>query len=184
MIVGIDEVGRGCWAGPLVAGAVLLGEPIEGLKDSKKLSKAERERLTGEIKRHALAIGLGWVWPHEIDEIGLTAAVAKAMAEALEQIGVEYDEVIIDGHLNFLPENTKTRAVIKADDTVPAVSAASIVAKVARDFYMAKISEKYPGYGFEAHVGYGTAAHTAALVRLGITPIHRKSFKPIKAMVQ
>ncbi|MDB5169227.1 MAG: putative Ribonuclease [Candidatus Saccharibacteria bacterium] len=184
MIVGIDEVGRGCWAGPLVAGAVILGEPIEGLKDSKKLSKRERERLTGEIKRKAVAIGLGWVWPHEIDEIGLTAAVTKAMREALGQIGADYDEVIIDGHLNFLPENPKTQAVIKADDTVPAVSAASIVAKVARDLYMAKIASKFPGYGFEAHVGYGTAAHVTALAQLGVSPIHRKSFKPIRAMLQ
>jgi ribonuclease HII len=183
MIVGIDEVGRGCWAGPLVAGAVVLGEPIPGLKDSKKLSKAQRERLTKEIRDKALAIGLGWVWPAEIDRIGLTAAVTKAMREALEQIQINYDDVIIDGHLNFLPDHPKTQAIIKADDTVPAVSAASIVAKVARDYYMAKASEKFPGYGFESHVGYGTAAHMTAIQKLGVCVQHRRSFKPIQKIV-
>lgn len=181
--VGIDEVGRGCWAGPLVAGAVILREPIAGLKDSKKLSKLQREKLTGVIKTEALAIGLGWVWPAELDEHGVTWAVKTAMHRALEEIKIPYDEVIIDGNINYFPEISKAKAVIKADDSVPAASAASIVAKVARDYYMAKIVEKYPGYGFEAHVGYGTAAHIAALKKLGVTNIHRKSYKPIKAFI-
>jgi ribonuclease HII len=182
--VGIDEVGRGCWAGPLVASAVVLAEPITGLKDSKKLSKKQREALTILIKEQALAIGPGWVEAALIDEIGITAAVKLAMERALAQITIAYDEVIIDGHLNFLPENPKTRAVIKADDTEPSVSAASIVAKVARDNYMADITKDYPDYGFEQHVGYGTALHIERLKLHGVSDLHRRSYKPIKALLQ
>lgn len=177
--VGIDEVGRGCWAGPLVAGAVVLREPIAGLRDSKKLSKKQRETLDVVIREQALAIGLGWVWPAEVDSWGITTAVKRAMERAVAEITVGYDEVIIDGNINYFPENTKARAVVKADDTVPAVSAASIVAKVARDTYMSNLDEKYAGYGFEKHVGYGTAAHISALKLLGVSDIHRRSYKPI-----
>src|SRR4051812_33535867 len=133
IIVGIDEVGRGCWAGPLVAGAVVLRRPIEGLTDFKLLKKKQREKLAAIIKQEAWAVGLGWVEPAFIDEFGLTAAVRSAMEQALEQISAEYDEIIIDGQLSFLSDYPKTRAVIKADLTIPSVSAASIVAKVARD---------------------------------------------------
>lgn len=179
-IAGIDEVGRGCWAGPLVAGAVVLRQPIAGLKDSKKLSKKERERLAVIIHAEALAVGLGWVWPEDIDNIGITTAVKRAMGEALAQVTCTYDEVIIDGHINFLPEARGSRPVIKADDLFPAVSAASIVAKVARDKYMAQQAVLYPEYGFEKHVGYGTALHIAMLAEYGVTDIHRKSHKPIR----
>jgi ribonuclease HII len=182
--VGIDEVGRGCWAGPLVAGAVVLEKPIVGLKDSKKLNKKQREILAVEIESRALAVGLGWVDPATLDKVGITTAVKRAMAEALEQIGVRYDEIIIDGNLNFFPDNPKARAVIKADGSVPAVSAASIIAKVARDNYMAEISSKYPGYGFERHVGYGTALHLERLKLHGISDLHRRSFKPVGALIQ
>jgi len=181
--VGIDEVGRGCWAGPLVAGAVILKEPIAGLKDSKKLSKKQREKLAAEVQVQAASIGLGWVRPAELDEIGLTAAVKLAMERALEQISVPYDEIIIDGNLNFFPDNPKAKAIIKADDSVPAVSAASIVAKVARDKYMADIAAEYPDYGFEKHVGYGTALHLERLKLHGVTNLHRRSFKPIQRLV-
>lgn len=182
-IVGIDEVGRGCWAGPVVAGAVILDAPIDGLKDSKKLSKKRRESLTEIINAEAQAVGLGWVDAATVDQIGITEAVRLAMQRALDQIELEYDEAIIDGHLNFLEDNPKTKAVIKADDTVPAVSAASIVAKVARDTYMAEMDESFPEYGFGQHVGYGTAQHLAVLKRYGVTELHRRSFKPIKAMI-
>lgn len=181
--VGIDEVGRGCWAGPLVAGAVLLGEPIDGLNDSKQLSKRRREVLAPIIHAEALAVGLGWVWPEEVDTWGITTAVKVAMARALEQITTDYDEVIIDGNINYLPESGKARALIKADATEPSVSAASIIAKVARDQYMAELPGAYAGYEFEKHVGYGTAAHIAALKRLGVSDIHRRSYKPIKALL-
>lgn len=182
MIVGVDEVGRGCWAGPLVAGAVLLATPIEGLKDSKKLSKKQRERLDAEIRATA-AYGLGWVTPAEIDKIGLTAAVRLAMQRAVAEIQVPYSEIIIDGNLNFLSDNPKSTCLVKADDSIPAVSAASIIAKVARDNYMAELGLRYPGYGFEKHVGYGTALHRAALTELGVHEVHRRSFAPIKALV-
>jgi ribonuclease HII len=181
--LGIDEVGRGCWAGPLVAGAVVLKEPIAGLRDSKKLSKKQREQLTRTIEEQAIAIGLGWVWPAEIDSGGVTQAVMLAMQRAFAQIAVEYDGFIIDGNINYFPDNHKARAIIRADDSVPAVSAASIVAKVARDAYMAEAALKYPGYGFEAHVGYGTALHIASLKLHGVTDIHRQSYKPIKALM-
>jgi ribonuclease HII len=184
MTVGIDEVGRGCWAGPLVAGAVILNSPINGLKDSKKLSKRQREKLSAEIQIQAAAIGLGWVQPSEIDEIGLTEAVRLAMQRALSQITVGYDEVIIDGNLNFLNDNSRAKAVIKADDTVPSVSAASIMAKVARDNYMSEISAKYPDYGFPSHVGYGTALHLERLKLHGVSNLHRRSFMPIAALIQ
>lgn len=183
LTVGVDEVGRGCWAGPVVAGAVMLSEPIPGLRDSKKLSKNQREVLAAEIQIQALAIGLGWVHPAEIDEIGLTAAVRLAMERAVEQITTEYDELIIDGNYNFFPGNVKAKAVIKADDTVPAVSAASIAAKVARDKYMAELGGKYAAYEFAKHVGYGTALHLEKLKQYGISDVHRRSFRPIAALV-
>lgn len=184
LTVGIDEVGRGCWAGPLVAGAVLLAEPIEGLKDSKLLSKQRREALAEIIYDRALATGLGWVDAATIDEVGLSSAVMIAMEAALAQIEAEYDEVIIDGNLNFLASYPKTRALIKADMTVPAASAASIIAKVARDKYMAEVGDRYSVYGFDKHVGYGTALHLEMLKLHGVSDLHRRSFKPIKALIQ
>lgn len=184
MTVGIDEVGRGCWAGPLVAGAVVLGtEPITGLRDSKKLSKKRREALAAEIHRLARAAGIGWVWPAEIDANGLTWAVKTAMERALAEVSTPYDEIIIDGNINYMPSNPKARAIIKADNSVPAVSAASIIAKVARDAYMAGLDERYAAYDFARHVGYGTAAHIAALQQHGVSDIHRLSYKPIQAML-
>lgn len=181
---GIDEVGRGCWAGPLVAGAVVLMQSIPGLKDSKKLSRKQRENLAAEIQLQALALGLGWVQPAEIDAIGLTAAVKLAMERAMAQIKMDYDELIIDGNFNFFPDNAKARAVIRADDTVPAVSAASIVAKVARDTYMHGLAGDYLNYQFAKHVGYGTALHQELLEKFGVSDMHRRSFKPIRALIQ
>ena len=184
VVVGIDEVGRGCWAGPVVAGAVILSGPMAGLKDSKVLSKRQREKLAGVIEAEALAIGLGWVEAALIDAVGLTAAVRLAMARALQQIKPDYDEIIIDGQLNFLAANPKARAVVRADASVPAVSAASIVAKVARDRYMAEVAADYPDYGFAQHVGYGTALHLEKLKLHGVCELHRRSFKPVRALLQ
>jgi len=188
--VGIDEVGRGCWAGPLVAGAVILREPIEGLRDSKKLSKKRREALAVDIYEKAY-VGLGWVHPDEVDGIGLTKAVQLAMLRAMKQLHEQvatYDEIIIDGNHNFFAnvQGFKTDNIItliRADDLVPAVSAASIAAKVARDNYMAEISSEYPDFKFDVNVGYGTAAHQAALKLHGVTVLHRKSYKPVQAML-
>lgn len=184
MILGIDEVGRGSWAGPLVVGAVVLGGVnIEGLTDSKKLTKKQRERLDVEIREKAAAIGLGWVEASEIDKIGLSASLVLATKRAVQQIKAPYHEIIIDGTVNFLKDTNKGQFVTtmkKADLLIPSVSAASIVAKVARDNFMAKQDERYPGYRFEKHVGYGTAAHSAAIDKLGATLLHRLSFAPLK----
>lgn len=183
MILGIDEVGRGPWAGPLVVGAVVLGGVmIDGLTDSKKLSKKRREELDSIIREKTTGIGLGWVSAAEIDDIGLSAALVLATTRAVEQIKMPYHEIIIDGTVNFLKETTKGRYVTtmkKADLLVPAVSAASIVAKVARDAYMTEQDSIYPGYGFKSHVGYGTAMHIKAIETLGITPLHHLSIAPL-----
>lgn len=183
IIVGIDEVGRGCWAGPLVAGAVILDQPILGLKDSKQLTKAQRQKLSIDIQLQALASGLGWVSAVELDKIGLTQAVRLAMQRALDQIEASYDQIIVDGNYNFLSEEPRARALIKADATVPAVSAASILAKVARDSFMTEQALRYPNYGFEQHVGYGTALHLQKLKQFGFCHLHRRSFKPIQALL-
>jgi ribonuclease HII len=180
--VGIDEVGRGCWAGPVVAGAVILGSSIAGLKDSKKLSARQRQRLSEIIRAQAVGIGIGWVSTQELDSIGLTAAVRLAMQRALAEITTTYEEVIVDGNFNFLADQPMTRALIKADDSVPAVSAASIVAKVARDDFMQQRALDFPEYGFDKHVGYGTALHQAMLEKFGTCSLHRNSVKPVRAL--
>jgi len=184
MILGVDEVGRGPWAGPLVVGAVVLGgATIEGLTDSKKLSKKQREKLDIEIREKATGIGLGWVEAVIIDEIGLSESLKLATRLAVEQIKVSYNEIIIDGTVNFLSETVKGKYVTtmkKADLLVPSVSAASIIAKVARDNFMSLQDDIYPGYGFKKHVGYGTAMHIEAIDKLGVTPLHRLSFAPLQ----
>lgn len=183
MILGIDEVGRGPWAGPLVVGAVVLGgESIDGLTDSKKLSKKRRDELDVLIRERAAGYGLGWVHANEIDEIGLSEALRLATKRAVEQVQTSYHEIIIDGTINFLTGTTKGQYVTtmpKADLLVPSVSAASIIAKVARDNYMAEQDSIYEGYKFASHVGYGTAVHRAAIESRGVTPLHRLSFAPL-----
>lgn len=183
MILGIDEVGRGPWAGPLVVGAVVLGGvTIEGLTDSKKLSKKRREELDVLIRESASGYGLGWVHADEIDQIGLSEALKRATIRAVQQVNAPYHEIVIDGTINFLKETNKGQYVTtmkKADLLVPSVSAASIIAKVARDRYMAEQDALYDGYKFSSHVGYGTAVHRAAITKLGVTPLHRLSFAPL-----
>lgn len=193
MILGIDEVGRGVWAGPLVVGAVVLGDAqIDGLTDSKALSKKKREALDVEIRANAAAIGLGWVSADEIDNIGLSEALRVATKRAVQEVqasGAPFHEIIIDGTINFLsdtPLGDYVTTMKKADLLIASVSAASIVAKVARDAYMSEQDVHYPDYGFADHVGYGTAAHRQAIDRLGVTPLHRLSIAPLQkyAMVQ
>jgi ribonuclease HII len=183
MILGIDEVGRGSWAGPLVVGAVILGEAsIKGLTDSKKLTKKQRKKLDIEIREKAASIGLGWVEASEIDKIGLSAALVLATRRAVRQIKTPYHEIVIDGTVNFLKNTSKGRFVKnikKADLLIPSVSAASIVAKVARDDFMSEQDKRYSGYRFKNHVGYGTAFHSDAIEKFGVTPLHRLSFKPL-----
>jgi ribonuclease HII len=184
VILGIDEVGRGPWAGPLVVGAVVLGGAIiEGLDDSKKLTKKRRLALDGEIREKAEAVALGWVSAAELDEVGMSEALRLATRRAVEQIHAPYHEIIIDGTINFLAGTQKGQYVTtlpKADALIPSVSAASIIAKVARDKYMVEQDAVYPGYGFSNHVGYGVARHREAIERLGVTPLHRLSFAPLQ----
>ena len=183
MILGIDEVGRGPWAGPLVVGAVVLGEDeIPGLNDSKKLTDKKRRALDPIIREKALGYGLGWVHADELDKIGLSAALILATKRAVEQVKTPYHRIVIDGTINFLKDTNKGEYVTtmpKADAVVPSVSAASIIAKVARDTYMAEQDAIYEGYSFSKHVGYGTKAHRDAIDLLGVTPLHRLSFAPL-----
>lgn len=179
MIVGIDEVGRGAWAGPLVVGAVMLGgDLVAGLTDSKKLTSLQRERVDLEIRQTARAVGLGWVSARQIDKIGLSAALKLGAARALAEVRIGYDEVIIDGNVAFI-EGPRITTMAKADLLIPSVSAASIVAKTAHDRYMRHLDTIFPGYKFASHVGYGTAAHRTALEKYGVTPLHRLSFEPL-----
>lgn len=180
LIVGIDEVGRGSWAGPLVAGAVLLDQPMSGLRDSKLLSHAQRQGLLKHIYKSALWYNTAWVRPEEIDSIGMTASVDLAFRRVIKTLQQDFDEIIIDGTINYLRDMPKTIALVRADTVVPSVSAASIVAKEARDAYMRHQALRYPEYGFENHVGYGTERHREAIMRFGVTEIHRRSFKPIR----
>lgn len=187
MILGIDEVGRGPWAGPLVVGAVVLGDAdIPGLTDSKKLTAKRREVLDILIREKAADWGLGWVHAEELDALGLAESLRVATIRAVEVVNAPYHEIIIDGTINFLKETSKGKFVTtlaKADLLIPSVSAASIIAKVARDAYMAQQDAVYPGFSFAKHVGYGTALHRAAIDEFGVTPLHRKSFAPIAKLI-
>ena len=186
--IGVDEVGRGCLAGPVAAAAVLLDEKsIEALSglhltDSKAMTKLQREKAYVIITNSTIVYGVGWVFPKDIDKHGLTEAVRSAMQQAVNAITEDYDEIIIDGNYNFLKDNPKTRTLIKADLTEISVSAASVVAKVERDKYMNEQSMIHVGYGFDAHVGYGTLAHMKALKALGPCILHRRSVKPVAAL--
>jgi len=181
LTLGIDEVGRGSLAGPLVIGAVILKVPIDGLKDSKQLTKNQRLRLSSIIYKQASYCGLGWVMPDELDKLGLSKALVLATNRSLEKLKIRPDLIIIDGTVNYLDaSNYKASTLIKADQSVPAVMAASIIAKVARDNYMIDLARYYQDYDLVNNVGYGTAKHLKALAMYGPTDIHRYSFKPIK----
>jgi ribonuclease HII len=165
---------------------VALTRPIAGLKDSKVLSRLQRSKLAKIVEKQAACIGLGWVWPEEIDVLGLTKATTLAMERSLAEIWAGFSEIIIDGHFNYLGNLYKERpctTLIRADTLVPAVSAASIIAKVARDNYMIEQALRYEKYGFDTHVGYGTLQHRLALAEQGLTPLHRRSYKPIQAIL-
>lgn len=181
-IIGIDEVGRGCWAGPVMAAAALLPVAIPGLADSKVLSKKRRTVLAQEIKAVA-RIGIGQATASEVDTHGLTEAVRLALRRAYDDLGMTADHVIIDGNYNYLPEVPGSEALIKADGLIPAVSAASIVAKVTRDEYMATLPEHYSQWQFDRHVGYGTVLHRALLHEFGVSDLHRRSFAPIRKLI-
>ena len=180
-VAGIDEVGRGCWAGPVVAAAVILPPRIKliGVNDSKLLSHPRRVHLARLIKRHALAVGIGWVPATDIDEHGLTWAVAQSGLRALEALGHPYDAVLLDGNHNYLKDHCHSQTIIKGDQLSYSIAAASIIAKVARDHYMTRQHLLYPEYDFAGNKGYGTPRHAAA-VKIALTPLHRTRWKPVQ----
>jgi len=194
---GVDEAGRGAWAGPLVAAAVIFPHPrtfseaacppglaaeLDRLRDSKLLSACVREELLECVRATALAVGVGVVSPELADVIGIGPANRIAMARAVRDLGTWPDFLLLDAfRLPTMP--LPQRAIIKGDATCMSIAAASIVAKVTRDHIMQEVGVHYPGYGFDQHKGYGTRSHVEALLRLGVSPHHRRSFAPIKALL-
>jgi ribonuclease HII len=184
VIAGVDEAGRGPWAGPVVAAAVVLnaGNIPDGLNDSKKLSEARREALFEEIMARA-DVGVGIADAAQIDDMNIIRATLHAMAEAVERLASRPDLALIDG--NRPPALSCTvRTVVKGDAKSLSIAAASVIAKVTRDRMMRALDEVHPGYDFARHKGYGTAVHQAALARLGPSPVHRRSFAPIRTLIE
>jgi len=180
-VAGVDEVGRGCLAGPVVAAAVILPDDLShlGITDSKALSEKERIRLDKEIRARATALSIAQVDPFEIDRINILNAALKAMALCIEALDPGPDAVLVDGNQAISSLTIPQKTLVKGDSLSCSIAAASIVAKVYRDRLMCDYARKWPGYGFERHKGYGTALHRKALARLGPTPIHRRSFKGV-----
>jgi len=181
---GVDEVGRGPLAGPVVAAAVVLDpeRPIAGLADSKKLSEKRREQLADEIRKYALAWSLGRAEVEEIDDINILQASLLAMQRAVAGLQLAPELVLIDG--NRCPAlEYPSRAIIKGDSLVPAISAASIIAKVSRDREMCGLDAEFPGYGLASHKGYPSKKHLEALNSLGVTPVHRRSYAPVRRVL-
>ena len=184
-VAGVDEAGRGPLAGPVVAGAVILDpeNPIEGLDDSKRLSASRRERLFDEIQEKALAWSVASATVAEIDSINILQATMLAMQRAVNALLPTAEHALIDG--NRCPElSCPARAIVRGDSKVAAISAASILAKVTRDREMQLLDIKYPGYGLAQHKGYPSKAHIAALEMLGVTPVHRRSYAPVRKVLE
>ena len=185
IICGVDEAGRGPLAGPVYAAAVILNDdrPIVGLMDSKKLSEKRRDKLALEIKQHATAWAIAEASVEEIDEINILRASLLAMRRAVEALQIRPQEVWVDG-LHCPDTGLPSRAIVQGDSSVAAISAASILAKTARDAAMIALHERYPYYGFDGHKGYPTTAHVAALKLHGVSDVHRKSFRPVRELLQ
>ncbi len=184
-VAGLDEAGRGAWAGPVCAAAVVL--PLEqpdlpailaGVRDSKLLTPARRQALWATVRQAALGCGVGWATPVEIDEMGIVRATQTAMVRALGQLAGAVDALLID-YLSLPEVALPQRALPHADSRCLSVAAASIIAKVERDRLMEALDSDFPGYGFARHKGYGTQQHRQALLRWGATPLHRKSWRPL-----
>jgi len=185
VIAGVDEVGRGPLAGPVIAAAVILDpeQPIYGLADSKSINEKKREKLAQEIMLKSRAWAIARAEVYEIDELNILQASLLAMCRSVDALNIKPGLVLVDG--NHCPEmELPVKAIIKGDTKVAAISAASIIAKVARDREMTDLDHKYPGYGFAVHKGYPTMAHIQALKQLGACPIHRRSFAPVKNLSQ
>ncbi len=185
LICGVDEAGRGPLAGPVYAAAVILNDSriIDGLADSKKLSEKRRNYLAQEIKQHALAWAIATASVEEIDAINILRASLLAMRRAVAALRVQPHEVWVDGL--YCPDTgLPSRAIVRGDSSVAAISAASILAKTARDAAMLLLHERYPQYGFDVHKGYPTAAHVAALKLHGVSDVHRRSFRPVRELLQ
>lgn len=177
LVAGVDEVGRGCLAGPVIAAAVILRKKISGLKDSKKLSKKKREELSLIIMQNSY-FSFGSSSPKEIDKINILQASLLAMKRAILNLSVEPGKILIDG-IHKPDLNTDTQTIISGDSYIDEISAASIIAKVYRDNLMMQFDKEYPNFYFSSHMGYGTKMHKAAIKKYGITPIHRKTFKGV-----
>jgi len=185
VIAGVDEVGRGPLAGPVIAAAVILDpeQPIYGLADSKSINEKKREKLAQEIMLKSRAWAIARAEVYEIDELNILQASLLAMCRSVDALNIKPGLVLVDG--NHCPEmELPVKAIIKGDTKVAAISAASIIAKVARDREMTDLDHEYPGYGFAVHKGYPTMAHIQALKQLGACPIHRRSFAPVKNLSQ
>ena len=188
-IAGLDEAGRGAWAGPVCAGAVVLPlghanlpQLLDGVRDSKQLSPAQREALLPIVLDVADAVGVGWADPAEVDEWGIVPATQQAMVRAVTNLERQVDALLLD-YIRLPDLRLPQRALPKADARCLSVAAASIVAKVTRDRLMTTLDREFPGYGFARHKGYGTRQHREALARLGPSPIHRMSWRPIREML-
>jgi ribonuclease HII len=185
-LAGVDEVGLGCLAGPIVAAAVIIPVncvPIVGVRDSKQLSDRQRQRLFPCVHQQAMAIGVGMATPREIEQINVLQASYLAMARALGRIG-PYDRALIDGRAIKNPPFGPITTIIHGDATCYAIACASIIAKVRRDRLMQRLARRYPGYGWERNAGYGTRQHLEGLTQLGITPWHRRSYAPVQQAIQ
>ncbi len=186
-VAGVDEVGVGPLAGPIVAAAVVLPvrvdlDALEGLNDSKKLKAVERERLAAEIRRQAIAVSIGSVSVSDVDRLNVFHAALEAMRRAVLGLSVLPEHVFVDARTIQRIEVPQT-SIVGGDALEASIAAASIVAKVHRDAWMRQLDERHPGYGFDRHMGYGTEQHLAALSRLGPSPAHRRSFAPVRATV-
>ena len=181
---GVDEAGRGPLAGEVYAAAVILNpdDSIDGLRDSKKLSPKRRSDLSIQIKRRALAWSISFASVEEIDELNILNATLLAMRRAVEGLNVSPQIVLVDGNRAPTLEEIEVFTIIKGDQKEACISAASIIAKVARDERLIALDHTYPNWGFKRHKGYGTKIHIEAIRRYGVTPLHRKSFEPIKSM--
>lgn len=181
LVCGVDEAGRGPLAGPVSAAAVILdpARPIPGLADSKKLSERQREVLAPVIRERALAWAVAWAGVEEIDRLNILQATLLAMQRAVQALPRQPHQVLVDG-LHCPSTGIPSRAIVGGDSKVDAISAASILAKTARDELMRNLHGLYPQYGFDVHKGYPTAAHLSALRHHGISPVHRLSFKPVR----